>query len=175
MRSKEVARMNTKFSFHPEIENRLTYQLFRTMHSLGKQFRQDMEAEGFNRTMGVVLGHLHHQGGMTAADLCRALDVTAASMSKMLRQMERDGLITRAPNPDDARSMLVHLTEKSEAYVEVFPKMLEAIDDLVFDGFSDEERDQFKVFLTRMRQNVEDAEGKKSEDCDRMGRKGDRT
>lgn len=142
----------------PIISERLTYQLIRVAHLL-KQIRLEMGT--ISRSQGAVLGYLfHHQDGVTAAALRRMLGITAASMSKILQQMEQEALITRTPNPNDARSMLIYLAEQGREHLKLFPKILEAMDTVMFAGFSEAERDQFKAFLKRMRDNLEDPERK---------------
>ena len=44
---------------------------------------------------------------MPAHDLCNALGWEKSRLSHQLRRMEKDGLISREPNPDDARSTMV--------------------------------------------------------------------
>ena len=53
--------------------------------------------------------------GRTQADLAAEVDVEQATAANTLARMERDGLIARAPNPDDGRSRLIHLTEAAQA------------------------------------------------------------
>ena len=48
-------------------------------------------------------------GRMPAHALCRALGWEKSRLSHQLRRMEKDGLISREPNPDDARSTMVCL------------------------------------------------------------------
>ena len=49
--------------------------------------------------------------------------VTSGTMTTRLKNLENQGLIDRLPNPDDARSMLVRLTDKGKELIEqaVFP------------------------------------------------------
>ncbi len=43
-------------------------------------------------------------------DLGRSMHTTNASVTTMIQTLERDGLVRRVPNPDDARSHLAELT-----------------------------------------------------------------
>ena len=49
--------------------------------------------------------------------------VTSGTMTTRLKNLENQGLIDRLPNPDDARSMLVRLTDKGKELIEkaLFP------------------------------------------------------
>jgi len=79
-------------------------------------------------------------------------------MSTALADLERDGLIERIPNPHDARSMLIHLSERGYQRLQTFPRIIEAIDRRVFAGFSEEDRVLLKNLLERIRLNLGDEE-----------------
>ena len=55
---------------------------------------------------------------MPARDLCKALGWEKSRLSHQLRRMEKDGMISREPNPDDARSTLVCLLPAGHAAIE---------------------------------------------------------
>ena len=139
----------------PFLREGLAYQIFRAAHSLGYEFKQMAQAHGLNRTRGMVLARLAHSPeGVTATDLRRCAGITAASMSNTLADMEREGLIARTPNPDDARSMLVHLTGQGQALMMIFPQVMADIEARAFAGFSEEERAHLKALLERVRSNL---------------------
>lgn len=55
---------------------------------------------------------------MPSRALCTALGWEKSRLSHQLRRMEKDGLISRAPNPDDARSTMVCLLAAGRAAIE---------------------------------------------------------
>jgi DNA-binding MarR family transcriptional regulator len=55
---------------------------------------------------------------MPAHALCTALRWEKSRLSHQLRRMEKDGLIRREPNPDDARSTMVCLMPAGRAAIE---------------------------------------------------------
>lgn len=73
-----------------------------------------------------VLATLRRSGApytLTPTELFSSLMVTSGTMTTRLKNMETQGLIERLPNPDDARSLLVRLTDKGKNLIEqaVFP------------------------------------------------------
>ncbi|OBB96042.1 MarR family winged helix-turn-helix transcriptional regulator [Mycolicibacterium peregrinum] len=55
---------------------------------------------------------------MPAHALCNALNWEKSRLSHQLRRMQKDGLINREPNPDDARSTMVCLLPAGRATIE---------------------------------------------------------
>jgi DNA-binding MarR family transcriptional regulator len=55
---------------------------------------------------------------MPARDLCKALGWEKSRLSHQVRRMQKDGLISREPNPDDARSTMVCLLPAGRAAIE---------------------------------------------------------
>src|SRR5436190_24118820 len=52
------------------------------------------------------------QGVRTATEIGRTLDLDAGYLSRVLRNFEKAGLISRKPSPDDARQSRLALTAK---------------------------------------------------------------
>lgn len=55
---------------------------------------------------------------MSSRDLCNALGWEKSRLSHQVRRMQKDGLIVREPNPDDARSTMVCLLPAGRAAIE---------------------------------------------------------
>jgi DNA-binding MarR family transcriptional regulator/N-acetylglutamate synthase-like GNAT family acetyltransferase len=61
-----------------------------------------------------VLYELAHNGARTATDIGRALDLDAGYLSRVLRNFEKRGFISRKTSPDDGRQTLIALTARGE-------------------------------------------------------------
>lgn len=55
---------------------------------------------------------------MPAQALCKALNWEKSRLSHQVRRMHKDGLVSREPNPDDARSTMVCLLPAGRAAIE---------------------------------------------------------
>lgn len=58
-----------------------------------------------------ALGHLNREGAMTAARLAQFEQVTPQSISRTLALLESTGMVSRTPDPQDARATRVEITE----------------------------------------------------------------
>ena len=70
-------------------------------------------------------------------------DLKQATIANTLARMERDGLITREPNPDDARSRLIMLTEQARALQQQSTEIAQAINQTALSDLSADEQNQF--------------------------------
>lgn len=61
-----------------------------------------------------VLQHLHNEPGISFARLSALMLTDRANVSRIVRGMEADGLVSRRLNEKDRRSYLLQLTEKGE-------------------------------------------------------------
>lgn len=81
--------------------------------------------DGLHPTQFNVLSHMMRQPAPERpADLARAFQVPKASMTNTLMQLEKRGLIRAAPNPEDARSKVMSITDAGRAL------FLEVIEDV---------------------------------------------
>lgn len=102
---------------------------------------------------------------MSARDLCNALGWEKSRLSHQLRRMQKDGLVSREPNPDDARSTMVCLLPAGRAAIEkAAPGHVEEVRRNFIDLFSPAELDMLATLnervLTRLATNLDSpAEG----------------
>ncbi len=69
-----------------------------------------------------VLYELAHGGARTASDIGRALDLDAGYLSRVLRNFEKGGLITRKTSAEDARRSHLALTARGQKLFAPFEK-----------------------------------------------------
>lgn len=92
---------------------------------------------------------------VTPVTLSRYLGITSASTTALLDRLEKSGHLTRSPNPDDRRSVLVTSSEKSDAEIR---HTLSAMHDRMMGivrGMSEDDRATVIGFLDAMRDAVD--------------------
>jgi DNA-binding MarR family transcriptional regulator len=57
-----------------------------------------------------ALSHLHHRGGMTPKAIAELERVQAQSMTRVLAELQREGLVSRNRDPSDGRQSLISIT-----------------------------------------------------------------
>lgn len=89
----------------------IDYVLRTTWLAVQKMYNE--EAAKFESTMatGFTLLSIDPEEGTPSTSLGPKMGMEATSLSRILKTMEERGLIQRKPNPNDGRSVLIHLTE----------------------------------------------------------------
>ena len=79
-----------------------------------------------NQTDFEAMEHLITNGPMTAGDLARAVGISPGSATVMIDRLEAVGHVTREPNPNDRRGVLVSPNPKSvaEAWKHISPLII---------------------------------------------------
>lgn len=67
-----------------------------------------------------VLSLLQQQGPTRIGDLATRERLTQPAISATVNRLEADALVTREPDPSDARASLVHITEAGETEIDDF-------------------------------------------------------
>ena len=92
------------------------------MHSaaihLVRRVREVDGAMGITPSRASALSVLVFGGPRTLTELARAEQVTVATMSRLVRALEAEGLVRREPDPDDARAVRLHATPQARRILE---------------------------------------------------------
>lgn len=102
------------------------------LHKAERTIR-NLEAQIFKKhnltpTQFSVLETLYSKGKLRIQDLIDSMLATSGNMTVVIKNMERDGWISRSYDPNDRRSFLIQLTEQGQKKIEiVLPEHIENI------------------------------------------------
>lgn len=125
----------------------------RARSALLSSFDTELEPFGVTGAQFEVLKNLVRSDTETAASLCRALHYDTGSMTRMLDRLEEKGLVSRARDTTDRRLVFLRLTETGESLI---PKIRPALRRALrrhLAGFTPEEIDGLKRYLSRLIEN----------------------
>jgi DNA-binding MarR family transcriptional regulator len=78
-------------------------------------------------------------GSHRMTDLADSIVISRSGLTYQAGQLERDGLVTRAPSPDDERSVIISITEAGRVLVtQVLPGHEEVVTRMFFEPLSRE-------------------------------------
>jgi DNA-binding MarR family transcriptional regulator len=99
-----------------DLQDFLPYLLNQAAEAASRSFESVYKTGyGMTRTQWRVLANLGRFGAMTARDICRVSHVEKTKVSRAVAAMEADGMLSRAPSPDDGRAELLSLTPRGQA------------------------------------------------------------
>ena len=103
----------------------------------------------------MVLIELWGQDGLRGAELAERLGVEPPTITKMLRRLEKCGLVERRQDAQDARSFRVYLTGEGRSLEEPVARCWEKVEEKAFSGMTAGERRNFHRLLTKVRANLD--------------------
>src|SRR5919201_4115756 len=77
---------------------------------------------------GSILIPLFEEDGLRIGELARRSLLSKQTMTTLVRRLERDGLVERRADPEDARAALIFLTPRARAFEPVAAEALAELD-----------------------------------------------
>ena len=99
----------------------------------------------------MVLVELWEKDGLRGGELASRLGVEPPTVTKMLRRLEGCGLVERRPDPADARSFGVFLTEKGRALEGPVTRRWGRAQEMTLAGLDAGEREALRRLLAKAR------------------------
>ncbi len=129
---------------------------FKKLHFLLEQaMNRRLQQLDLTNAQGHIIGFLAHSPEPPCArDLETAFGLTHATVSGLLSRMESKGFIALTPDPWDRRVKRIHLLDKGNACCREIRERVKETEQLLAEGFTDEELDCFRGFLNRAIQNL---------------------
>lgn len=112
--------------------------------------------KGSGLTLGQpkVLDYLKDHNGASQKDIAGGCHIEAGSLTSILNRMEERGIVERRMLHGNRRSSYVFLTEKGEKLRDLVTKSFEQIEDVAFQGISEQEKEQFMQTFSRIYENL---------------------
>ncbi|MCF4120943.1 MarR family transcriptional regulator [Antribacter sp. KLBMP9083] len=107
---------------------------------------------------------LFEEDGLTQREMCARVQIAQATMANTLRRMERDGLVTRTPAPDDGRSAQVWLTDRARKIEDDLVRIGRGINRSAVVGLDPDEADALLKTIRLMIDNLTPPEGDRDGD-----------
>lgn len=135
------------------------------MNSLNIVIGRKMLVDRFGASQMIIMNYiLHHREGVYQKDLENILNLRRATVSGVLKTMEKHNLIERVICEDDVRCKKIVLKSDAINMFEEKKKEFLKLEEVVKKGLSKEEIDEFNHIIDSMRNNLIAYLGKDSYD-----------
>jgi len=122
------------------------------LHQLANRFLgQKVSVLGITPVQAMILGFLGAEDGLTSADLGKRTELDSATLTGLLDRLEGAEMIVRQANPDDRRSILIHLTEKGRTVATEAIRLIEEANREFLADLNTEEEDGFRAVIRKLR------------------------
>jgi DNA-binding MarR family transcriptional regulator len=135
-------------------EASLGYQVNVLARLLERALRERIAAHGVVPGQFPALLCLYEEDGLTQAEIGSRVQIEQPTIAKTLQRMERDGLIRRAPDPDDRRRVHVHLTARARDLEPTLAAAAREINARAVDGLARAEANHLMDTVTRVIANL---------------------
>ena len=109
----------------------LGFLLAKASQRWNELLRASFSEQGFSEvrpSYGSVLIPLFEEDGLRIGEIARRSRLSKQTMTTMVRLAERDGLVVREPDPEDARAVRVRLSERAREFAPVAERTLKRLD-----------------------------------------------
>lgn len=135
------------------------------VQNIANRFRrlgdENLQKEGITISQLRVIAFISKNGNAGTVyqkDLEEHLCVRRSSVTSLLQNMEKSGILIRGGSEKDARIKTLVLTEKGKRLDEKLIYYIKTLEEKLMEGFSSEEKEILQGFLFRMIENLEKVE-----------------
>lgn len=114
---------------------------------VGRRMKTKHPGETHDQSAIVALHTLRCRGALRLSELAAVIELDASTASRLVRGLENEGLVERAPDPDDGRASQVVLTEAGGKRLDEFSQRRK---ELLTQAMSDWKRSDIETFATLM-------------------------
>ena len=134
------------------------YQFYHMLLHISKRAKDAgyvmMEDLGINPGQAWLLDVVFRFGPIKQVETASILNVKLPAVSRMVKGMQRDGLINRVRSNTDDRIVLLSLTDKGESFIPAIREVWNNVEEEMMKGFSPEEKQLFKQSMVKAATNL---------------------
>ncbi|MDR0841027.1 MAG: MarR family transcriptional regulator [Christensenellaceae bacterium] len=128
--------------------------LYRAFHAQKNKLAPHLPAIGLSSGQPKILNHLLHHDACIQRDLAQNCDIEPATVSRILYNMERAGLIARSVSPQCRRETRISITDLGKTVCAQWEEICAGVEAVSLEGFTEGEKALFCGFLARMYHNL---------------------
>lgn len=128
----------------------IDYYLKIVWQNIANKYNQVASEFGITQSVGYLLINIHETEGTTVSEVASLLGLKSTSLSRMLNNLEVDGLIYRQSHEVDKRAVKIYLTDKGKEKRRLARMVVRKFNDYLDSHFSDTEKEQLIQSLQKI-------------------------
>jgi MarR family transcriptional regulator, organic hydroperoxide resistance regulator len=138
------------------LDSYLPYLLNRAGARIATAFGEEMRPLGATLQMWRVLAALREKDGRRMGDLSATTSIEVSTLTRLVDNMEKKGVVARRRDPQDNRAVLLHVTPAGKQLTRRIVPIAERYEKVALKGFAAGEADTLKAALRRLYANMDD-------------------
>lgn len=128
---------------------------FAKAYQLGNRFLTQKVSElNLTSVQAMILGFLDHEDQITSSELGKRAELDSATLTGILDRLEAAGFIERRGNPDDRRSIRIHLTRKGKSMAREAARVIEEANKEFLQVLTEEQKRDLHGIIQTLRFNT---------------------
>jgi DNA-binding MarR family transcriptional regulator len=121
---------------------------------MGELFSRRIAPFGVTLPMYRVMAALRESGDQRLSDLATVTTAEISTLSRLVGEMKRKGLVTRSRLEDNGRTVAINLTPKGKSLVEELMPIAVHFEDVAVRNFSSEEVSRLKIVFREIYESL---------------------
>jgi len=130
------------------------YLLNRVGVRMGELFSRRIASYEVTLPMYRVMAALREDGDQRLSDLATVTTTEISTLSRLIGEMKRKGLVTRSRLEDNGRTVAINLTAKGKQLVEELMPIALHFEEVAISGYSEAEISRLKIVFREIYQNL---------------------
>lgn len=141
------------------LDSYLPYLLNRAGARIATAFGEEVRPLGASLQMWRVLAALRERDGRRMGDLSVMTSIEVSTLTRLVDQMEKKGLVERRRDTDDARVVALHVTTAGRRLTRRIVPIAERYEQVALKGFAPVEVQVLRAALRRLYANMDELHG----------------
>jgi DNA-binding MarR family transcriptional regulator len=138
------------------LDGYLPYLLNRAGARIATAFGEEMRRLGTSLQAWRVLAALRERDGRRMGDLSTTTSIEVSTLTRLVDNMEKEGLVARRRDANDTRAVLLHVTAGGRRLTRRILPIAERYEEVALKGFGAAEGETLKAALRRLYANMDD-------------------
>lgn len=147
--------MTSPMSFHETLDLTLCGNMGRVHRLCREAITAAVEPLGLTQSRWIAMIHINHLSeGATQQQLAHSLGIEMPSLTRTVKQLEQQQLITRRVDEDDKRSRKIYFTEQGQQLLSTLKVLIVDVKQQLYAGLTTAQLDTMAYGLVQMEENA---------------------
>jgi len=137
-------------------EETVDYHIKSVWHAISRMYNQGATTKGITASVGFVLLNIDMENGTPATKIAPMLGMEARSLTRMLKNLEANGLIYKVQDKQDKRLVRIHLTEEGKKKRRFSRNAVIYFNEKVRENVSEKELEVFFKIMNTINNTIEE-------------------